>query len=95
MTSFNRFRLAVGAALVVGGWGTTQYARAQQESVKTDDGTRTLVWLGKNRENSRLTDWYPVGSHSIFAGGVIAMMLGSAIAVHALSRPVAKPAELS
>lgn len=75
-----RLMLGLGAALLVGGWGTTRYADEQQQTVSVSTrGQKSNLW-SEGRGGL-------VASKTIYAGGVLSMALGAGLIGFAIPRP--------
>ena len=59
-----RLLIGVGAALLIGGWGTTRYAHEQQMSRRLDGNHRAALW-GETRH--------------IYGAGVLGMAVGAGL----------------
>ncbi len=68
--SHRRVLLVLGILMVVGGWGTTQYADARQAGLS--DRTRDKAWRG---DGEFISGWV------IFAGGILTMGVGAVVVV--------------
>ena len=77
-----RIVLGVGAALLVGGWGTTRYADEQQQTISITYDGRMLMWKGE--------EWGLLASKTIYAAGVLSMALGAGLIGFAIPRPHAQ-----
>ncbi len=63
-----RTLIGVGAALLVGGWGTTQYAHEERQSVAA------------SADAERVVNWKTLaGISSIYTTGVVFMALGAGL----------------
>ena len=69
--------LAIGAALLVGGWGTTRYVHEQQQG-RTE--WKYQVWFGD-------PDHGHMASRVIYGGGVLGMAIGAGLIGFAVLRP--------
>ena len=75
----SRITIALGAALLVGGWGTIQYAREQQQAVSVDHMTRVDFWIGYEMPEPGI-----LPGRWVFAAGVLAMAMGAGLLGFAL-----------
>ena len=77
--TLRRLMLGIGAALLVGGWGTTQFAH---ELLQTYEGSaRQIAWRVKVYEG-----WGGPG-RVIYGVGVISMAVGAGLIGFAVLRP--------
>ena len=65
-----RTMIGLGAALLVGGWGTTRYADEQQQTLPVGQDTRFTLWA---------YGWSTIPTKRIYMIGVIGMALGAAL----------------
>lgn len=75
-----RIVLGLGAALLVGGWGTTRYADEQQQIVSVQSRSGKVDLWSEGRGGL-------VASQSIYAAGVLVMALGAGLIGFAIPRP--------
>lgn len=69
-----RLLLGVGAAVLIGGWGTTRYAHEQQMMVPAGAG-RVRIWH-RSTEFEKIYLW---SSNSIYGLGVTLMAVGAGL----------------
>ncbi len=79
-----RLMLAIGAAWLVGGWGSMQYA--VQNSIRSDS-------LGLTMWHRDSASWIPWGGGAVYNGGGIIMALGAGLIGFAALRPTTRDAE--
>ncbi len=82
-----RLILAFGAALLVGGWGATQYA-AQQQKIYG----RTSQYVTIATADASGQKWVPGESYgqSIYIGGIVGMAVGAGLIGFAILRPTTR-----
>ena len=70
-TKLRRTMFGLGAALLVGGWGTTRYADEQQQAVRSGDSRRYVAWIrGLSGD---------IPTKTIYMTGVLSMALGAGL----------------
>lgn len=72
-----RIVLGLGAALLVGGWGVTQWANKQVQATPTNFRLRT--WIG---ESENITE----STRTIFAEGIVGMGIGAGLLAFSLPK---------
>ena len=79
MNTLRRLLLGLGAALAVGGWGLTQYAEEQQQSMPVP-AERTRMWVegGKHIWPDQLAE-FSGSSREIYGAGIISMAIGAGL----------------
>ncbi len=77
-----RLMLAIGAALLVGGWGTTRYADEQQQAAITGYRWEIRLWISGRSRSEQL-----IPSRVIYGAGVIGMAIGAGLIGFAVLRP--------
>ena len=79
-----RLMLAIGAAWLVGGWGSMQYA--VQDSIRSDS-------LGLTMWHRDGASWIPWGGGAVYKGGVISMAVGAGLIGFGVLRPTTRNEE--
>ncbi|MHC4219606.1 MAG: hypothetical protein ACYSU7_14280 [Planctomycetota bacterium] len=82
-----RVLLAVGAVLLVGGWGLTHYADAQLEAVASGKAEPIAVWDG---ERVKASAWVGknefLPSRNLYQTGILLMGIGAAVVIVSFPR---------
>ena len=71
--------LAVGAVLLIAGWGITRYAHEQQQAVSTETDSRAIMWFNGDRNTRVLGARWQVAIREIYAAGVLGMAVGAGL----------------
>lgn len=71
-TTTRRILLALGAALLVGGWGTTRYAYTELETMATESLGQAQLWATG-------LDPYLYPTRNIYIGGIVGMATGAGL----------------
>lgn len=86
-----RLILGLGAALLVGGWGTTRYADEQQQSIPTAEahlrGSAERIKLWSEGYGGEVGEVDLPPSKTIYAAGVVSMAIGAGLIGFAIPRP--------
>ena len=87
-SAIRRLLLGIGAALLIGGWGTTRYAHEQvslrQSQETVSEILRSTGWHKGTKRSDSETRTIP--TKHIYAAGVIGMALGAGLIGFALPR---------
>ncbi len=74
-----RTLIGVGAALLVGGWGLTRYAHAQQQ-IMGAGAARYRLWVGMDAGGRNHEEWrLVIGSRVYYGTGVMSMAVGAGL----------------
>lgn len=89
MKRSQRIALAIGLALLVGGWSLIGYAKAQQQTASIDRGTRYELWTSGRFTNTNrgetLYGSYP--SRIYYASGCVMMIVGAGLFAYSFPFP--------